>query len=71
MIGCQPVKMWWWPGSDVCAGAGRRGECAKDDMKLLGLQPEWAVEGLPTWGKRLTLWGVHKVCHAPRGSEKV
>ena len=36
----------------------------KDDMKLLKLQPEWAiqnidihgyVEGLHSWGKRLTL----------------
>ena len=38
------------------------GQCVKDDMKLLGLQPEWAlgniqgcVEELHTWGKRLTL----------------
>ena len=51
----------------VWAG-GRKtwGECVKDDIKLLGLQPEWAVfpcsgrdvwtvEGLHSWGKRLTL----------------
>ena len=23
--------------------AGRLGDCVNDDMKLLGLQPEWAV----------------------------
>ena len=28
-----------------CVGRSRKtwGECVKDDMKLLGLQPEWAV----------------------------
>ena len=25
------------------AGAGKLGEIVKDDMKLLGLQPEWAI----------------------------
>ena len=37
MIGCQPVGIWWWGRSRT------RGECVKDDMKLLGLQPKWAV----------------------------
>ena len=28
-----------------CVGRGRKtwGECVKDDMKLLGLQPKWAI----------------------------
>ena len=35
MIGCRPIEMW--------AGAGRLGESVKDDMELLGLQPEWVI----------------------------
>ena len=31
------------------------GECVKDDMKLLGLQPEWAMWRDMIWGKFLTL----------------
>ena len=30
-------------GRDVLAGGGRHGESVKDDMKLLGLQSEWAI----------------------------
>ena len=41
MIGFRSVEMWGWLGRDVWAGSGRFGrECVKDDMKLLGLQPE-------------------------------
>ena len=30
---------------EICLGMDRKtwGECMKDDMKLLGLQPEWAI----------------------------
>ena len=41
MIGCQPVKRWRWWGRRL--GAGRLGDCVKDDMEGLGLQSEWAV----------------------------
>ena len=43
MIGCRPVEM--WAAGVRCVARGRRtwGECVKYDMKLLGLQPEWAV----------------------------
>ena len=66
MIGCRSVEMWWWLGWD---GAGRKnlGECVKDDMRLLGLQPEIGsvvqnyAEGLCRWGQTsnpsLALWG--------------
>ena len=27
----------------VCRGKKTWGECVKDDMTLLGLQPEWAI----------------------------
>ena len=60
MIGCLLAEGWWWRGRGVGAGVGRRGEqCVRDDMKLLGLHPEWAIfkdmwRDL-IWGKRLTL----------------
>ena len=38
---CRLVEMWWWQGWSVWAGAERLG----DDMKLLELQPEWAIFG--------------------------
>ena len=39
----------------TCVGRGRKtwGECVKDDMKLLGLQPDMWRDLI--WGKRLTL----------------
>ena len=43
MIGYQPVEMWRRSGRSVGAGAGILGDSVNDDMKLLGLQPEWAV----------------------------
>ena len=41
MIGCWPVEGWKWLGINVWAGAGKLGECMSDDMKQLGLQPDW------------------------------
>ena len=32
----RPVEMWRWKGEDL-------EECLMDDIKLLGLQPEWAI----------------------------
>ena len=37
------IKMWRWWGRKVRVGAGRLGECVKDDMDEFGLHPEWAV----------------------------
>ena len=37
---CRNVEV---EGRSVGAWAGRLGECVKDDMKVLGLQPEWAI----------------------------
>ena len=60
MIGCLLAEGWWWRGRGVGAGVGRLWEqCVRDDMKLLGLHPEWAIfkdmwRDL-IWGKRLTL----------------
>ena len=44
MIGCLLAEGWWWRGT---RGWGRSRktleQCVRDDMKLLGLHPEWAV----------------------------
>ena len=42
MIACQPVEM---VAGVRCVGRGSKTwrECVKDDMKMLGLQPQWAV----------------------------
>ena len=60
MIGCLLAEGWWWRGREV-GGRSRKTweQCVRDDMKLLGLHPEWAVfrdmwRDL-IWGKRLTL----------------
>ena len=37
MIGCLPVEMWKWWERRVGTGAGRLGECVKNDMEELGL----------------------------------
>ena len=42
MIGCRLVEMWRWWGIRVGAGARRLEECV-NDMKVLGLQPEWVL----------------------------
>ena len=42
MIEYQPVERWRWQGRDVRSGIGRL-EKSVDDMKVLGLHPEWAV----------------------------
>ena len=42
MIGCRPVEMWWWQGK-MCGQGQEDLENVKDDMKVLGLQPEWAI----------------------------
>ena len=43
MIGYQPVDRWRWQERDVSGGIGRLGKCVDDDLKVLGLHPEWAV----------------------------
>ena len=45
MIGFQPVERWRWWGEVRCRGRSRKTwrECVDDEMKVLGLQPEWAV----------------------------
>ena len=43
MIGCWPVEMWKWLGGSVGAERKTWGECVNDNMKLLGLQPEWGM----------------------------
>ena len=59
MIGCRLAKIWRWRGK--CASRGRKtwGGCVNDDMKMHGLQPEWAIFRdmlrVLIWSKRLTL----------------
>ena len=42
MTGCQLVEGWRWQGRNVDRGQKTR-ECVNDGIKLLRLQPEWAV----------------------------
>ena len=55
MSSCRDMEVAW----ATCLGRKTWGVCVKDDMKLLGLQPEWAIfrdtwRDL-IWGKRLTI----------------
>ena len=34
IIGCQPVKMWWWQWRDVWVGAGRLGENVEKMIRM-------------------------------------
>ena len=45
MIGCRPVEGWRWQPWVRCKGRNRKTwkERVDDDMKVPGLQPEWAV----------------------------
>ena len=60
MIGCLLAEGWWWRGQGDRGRSRKTWEqCVRDDMKLLGLHPEWAIfrdmwRDL-IWGKRLTL----------------
>ena len=42
-IGCRPVEMRKWLGRSVGSGGRKMLKSVNDDMKLLGLQPEWAT----------------------------
>ena len=54
------LQMYVGGGGEMCGQRQEHlGECVKDDMKFLGLQPEWAMfrdmwRDL-VWGKHLTL----------------
>ena len=55
----RSAEIWVAGRCNVWAGAGRLGECVKNDITFLGLQPEWAMfrdmwRNL-IWNKRLTL----------------
>ena len=48
MLACRNVEVAWgldlWVKAiDLWAKGGSHGECVNDDMKLLSLQPQWAV----------------------------
>ena len=44
VIGYRLVERWRWQGRDLWGGKGRLGKkYVDDDMKVLGLHPEWAV----------------------------